>query len=93
MHHSFVIISESNKHDTVAVNLYNKKMIQYLINIHGEDNVKKLIFFSDGAAGQYKNKSNFLNMTYLEKEKCNCTMEFLRYITWQGSMRWDRWNS
>lgn len=68
MHHNFVIISECNKHDSVAVNLYNEKMIQYLRGIHGEDNVKKLIFFSDGAASQYKNKSNFSNMTYLQKK-------------------------
>ena len=42
-------------------------MIQYLIKIHGKDNIKKLIFFSDGAASQYKNKSNFINMTHLQK--------------------------
>lgn len=68
IHHSFVIISECNKHDSVAVNLYNKKMIQYLSGIHGEKNITKLFFFSDGAASQYKNKSNLINMTYLLKE-------------------------
>lgn len=44
-HHNFVIISEANKHNATAVNLFNKRMLNYLIQNHGKENVKKLIFF------------------------------------------------
>lgn len=44
-HHNFVIISEANKHDSTAVNIFNKKMIDYLHQNHGKGKVKKLFFF------------------------------------------------
>lgn len=66
-HHNLAIVSECNKHDSTAVNLFNKKMISYLKKIHGEQNVKKLIFFSDGAGSQYKNKYNFANIATYKK--------------------------
>lgn len=55
------------KHDSTAVNLFNKKMLNYLKEVHGEKNVKKLFFFSDGSGSQYKNKFNFLNLVFLMK--------------------------
>lgn len=63
----FVIISEETKHNTAAVHLFNKKMIRHLKEIFG-DNIKKLIFFSDGCAAQYKNKHNFTNMLYYHSD-------------------------
>ena len=52
----------------MAVNLYNKKVIHHSKSIHGTENIKKLIFFSDGGGAQYKNKSKLINMIYLQKE-------------------------
>lgn len=57
---SVIVIAESLKHDTVAVHLMQQK----LINLIRSDfpTIKKLVFFSDGAASQYKNRKNFYNL-------------------------------
>lgn len=67
-HDSFVVISEYLKHDAVSVHLFNKKLINFLIMKHGTNNVRKLFYFSDGAASQYKNKSNFINLVYYKTD-------------------------
>lgn len=67
-HDSFVIISENTDHDCTAVHLFNEKMIAFLKNRHGSENVKKLHYFSDGAGSQYKNKYNFINLLYHEED-------------------------
>lgn len=61
---SFVLISECNIHDTTAVYLFQKKMINWLVSKYNNDNVKKIYYFSDGAVSQYKNKYNFINLMY-----------------------------
>ena len=43
-------------------NILTQHILQKLLN------VKKIIFFSDGCAGQYKNFKNFLNLTYYETD-------------------------
>lgn len=62
LHESYVVVSECLTHDAVTVNLFVKKFIEQLKKKH--DNVKKTIFFTDGAASQYKNKTNFINLTH-----------------------------
>ena len=59
-HLSFVVISESNNHDTVAVHLFQKRFVQFLLQ-HIQD-INRIIYFSDGCAAQYKNCKNFLNL-------------------------------
>lgn len=61
-HLSFVIISEKLSHDTSSVHLFISKVIKYLKNTFGNEKVKKIFYFSDGAASQYKNKYNFINL-------------------------------
>ena len=65
---NFVVISERVQHDTNCVHLFNDKMIAYLKSEFGSENVKKIYYFSDGAASQYKNKLNFLNLTYYQED-------------------------
>lgn len=65
---NFVIISEGDKHNTTSVHLFNKKLISYLKAKHGEEKIKKIVYFSDGAASQYKNKSNFINLVHHKKD-------------------------
>jgi len=43
-------------------------MIQLLKKKFGERNVKKIIYFSDGAGSQYKNRFNFLNLLHHETD-------------------------
>ena len=53
-HLNFVVISECLHHDTVAVHLFQRKLISFF-----QDRLSiipvKIIYFSDGAASQYKN--------------------------------------
>jgi hypothetical protein len=65
-HVSFVVISESNAHDTVAVHLFQKVLINFLTMKIGKP--KKIIYFSDGCAAQYKNRKNFINLCHHEDD-------------------------
>lgn len=56
---SIIIIAESLSHNVQAVYLFQTKLVQYVKSVLG---TKKIIFFSDGAPSQYKNKKNFLNL-------------------------------
>ena len=56
---SVCMISDNLKHDTVAVHAFQKRLIPYLQQL---TNTNKVIYFSDGAASQYKNYKNFANL-------------------------------
>jgi hypothetical protein len=65
-HISFVVISESNTHDTAAVHLFQKLLLEFLAT-----NVEKpryIFYFSDGCAAQYKNRKNFINLCHHQKD-------------------------
>ena len=64
-HISFVVISDCLQHDTVAVYLFQKKLIMFLKEALPFQ-LKKIIYFSDGAASQYKNRKNFSNLCHHE---------------------------
>lgn len=66
-HKSIVVISECLTHDTVAVHLFQKKLIQFLKESFNEM-PKKIFYFSDGCAAQYKNKKNFINLCHHNKD-------------------------
>lgn len=61
-HVSFVVISEGNTHDTVAVHLFQKVLINFLTTEIYKPT--KVIYFSDGCAAQYKNRKNFINVCH-----------------------------
>ena len=63
---SFVIISDCLKHDSAAVHLFNRKLINFLNQ--NFDTVEKIYYFTDGAASHYKNKSNFINLCSHEED-------------------------
>ena len=60
-HASFVVISDCLSHDTIAVYLFQKRLISFLTSKLG-CLPKKIYYFSDGAASQYKNRKNFVNL-------------------------------
>lgn len=64
-HVSYTIISDCLRHDTVAVHLFQKKLIHFLFDKFGKL-PQKLIYCSDGAASQYKNRKNFINICFHE---------------------------
>ena len=62
-HLSYVIISDCLHHDTIAAYLFQKCFIAFLKNFLPQRlNPKRIIYFSDGAASQYKNRKNFLDL-------------------------------
>ena len=75
---SYVIISDCMHHDTVAVYLFQKNLITFLKQVlHTAP--KKIIYFSDGAASQYKNRKKFVNL-------CNHDTDFgwVMRLGWWG---------
>ena len=69
-HISYVVISDCNIHDTIAVHLFQKHLINFLTAEFTA--VNRLIYFSDGCAGQYKNCKHFLNICYHEQDFGMC---------------------
>ncbi len=62
---SFVVISDHLSHDTVVVHHFQCKLIEFLKEIMP---FIKVIYFSDGAASQYKNRKNFINLANHEAD-------------------------
>ena len=60
------MVSESNKHDAVAVHLFQKVLIEFLAN--KIEKPQKIIYFSDGCAAQNKNRKNFINLCHHEQD-------------------------
>lgn len=63
---SLLVISSCKKHDTIAVYQFQTKLLHFLRSEF--ESVKKITFFSDGAAAQYKNRKNFYNICLFQKE-------------------------
>lgn len=57
---SLCVISDCLRHDTTAVHAYISNMLDYLKTNH--ITLSKVMYFSDGATGQYKNYKNFSNL-------------------------------
>lgn len=82
-HLNFVVISEKLTHDAHSVDLFNKKLHTYLSLKFGEEYIKKIAYFSDGAGSQYKNKYNFFNLA-LQKTKLRIKCEWNFFATSHG---------
>lgn len=62
---SIIIIAESLNHNVTSVYLFQTKLVDYIKSVFGN---KKIVFFTDGAPSQYKNKKNFLNLCMFPKD-------------------------
>eukprot|EP00731_Ephydatia_muelleri_P014791 Em0008g511a len=78
---NFVIISDSLTHDSVAVHCFVKKLLTFLVT---KLTVKKVYYFSDGAASQYKNKKNFVNLAFHNRDFKNIEAEWHFFATAHG---------
>lgn len=83
---SLIVIAESLKHDVNAVHLFQHKLIS-IIRIHYSF-VKNIIFFSDGAASQYKNRKNLYNICQF-KRKFDLQAEWHFFATSHGKSACD----
>lgn len=75
-HTNFIIISDCLIHDSVAVHLFHRHLNVFLRNKF-KTIPKKITYFSDGSAAQFKNKKNFINLCYhMEDFGCNAEWHF-----------------
>lgn len=65
-HINYAAISECLKHDTIAVHLFQTDLIKLMKKEIAD--IKKIIYFSDGASAQYKNIKNFANLCFHEED-------------------------
>ena len=66
-HKAHPCISDHTIHDTVAVYTFVKKLLlDYLKPSFPK--IRKVIYFSDGSAAQYKNYKNFTNLIFHEND-------------------------
>ncbi len=80
VHHSFVVISDCMQHDTIAVYLFQKKLIDFLKATFGHLPTK-IYYFTDGASSQYKNRKNFLNLCFHKS-----AVALFCHFSWQGCL-------
>ena len=66
-HLSYVVVSDCMQHDTAAFHLFQKSFITFL-KTRLPSFPEKIYYFSDGAAAQYKNRKNFINLCYHEAD-------------------------
>ena len=60
--HSLAVISDCNAHNTVAVHTFLKPILDYVKQLC--PSLKKVHYFTDGAASQYKNYKNIANLLH-----------------------------
>ena len=65
-HKTLIIISDCMKHVAVAVHVFLRALNEYLTNFN--PNLRKCIYFSDGAPQQFKNVKHFANICYHEQD-------------------------
>ncbi|XP_044597202.1 uncharacterized protein LOC123273796 [Cotesia glomerata] len=63
---NLIIISDNLTHNTTAVYSFQEVLTSFLKNKIPD--ISKIIYFSDGAASQYKNRYNLLNLLHHEED-------------------------
>ena len=74
LHVSYVVLSDCLQHDTVAVHLFQRYLIEFLKEKSASP-LQKIFYFSDS---QYKNRKNFINL-------CHHTEDFGVQAEWHFS--------
>jgi hypothetical protein len=66
-HLSHAVVSDCHEHNSTAVHLCQRLLLSRLNLVSGLV-LHKIIYMSDGSAAQYKNRYNFLNLTYHQQD-------------------------
>lgn len=82
-HENYVGISENLQHNSLAVHLFNCKMIAHLKTKFGINCIEEIVYFPDGAGAQYKNVYNLINLSY-HKEEFGIKAEWHFFATSHG---------
>ena len=81
-HQSYCFISDGTKHNTAMVHAFLRRLIP---EIRGKvQRLKKIHYFTDGCAAQYKNKYNFVNVCHHEKDFEGVSCEWHFFATSHG---------
>lgn len=83
----YVFISDCLEHNTVAFYVFQKKLLEMLKQTLPFD-LKKITYFSDGSAAQYKNRKNFYNLC-LHKQDFGIEAEWQFFATSHGKSACD----
>ena len=86
-HESFCFISDLTKHSTAMVYTFLKTLVPTLKERH--PSIKKIIYFTDGCAGQYKNRYNFINLAYHKYDFDGIVAEWHFFATSHGKNACD----
>ncbi len=65
-HCNICVVSDTKEHTTVTAYAFLSFVIPYLQTWFPD--MKKIHYFTDGCAGQYKNKNNFINLCHHEED-------------------------
>ncbi|XP_036335252.1 uncharacterized protein LOC118745729 [Rhagoletis pomonella] len=87
-HQTLIFISDCKKHDSVAVYVFLKSFNEWLSRFNA--NIRKCIYFSDGAPQQFKNVKHFTTIYNHENDWPICGMALSCHCPWKSSMRWSR---
>jgi hypothetical protein len=78
---SYCVISDCLKHDTNAIHAFLNKLHEHM-SIEFPS-IKKILYWRDGAASQYKNFKNLTNLSFHERDFGGiCGVAFFFHITW-----------
>lgn len=85
---SIIFIAESTKHNITAVYQFQVLLLEWIKEKQDYGNITDIIFFSDGAGGQYKNKKNLFNIAQY-KERFGYNVEWHCFATSHGKSACD----
>jgi hypothetical protein len=60
-HENLVMIPDHSKHDCILIHTFRRHLMKLIGNTF-ESPLKKIVYFSDGSAAQYKNRINLLKL-------------------------------
>jgi hypothetical protein len=63
---NYAVFSDEMQHDTIMVNVIQKLIIERFKTAHPD--INKVHYFTDGSAAQYKNKRNFMNLSFHKED-------------------------
>jgi hypothetical protein len=86
-HENLVMISHCLKHDCILVHTFEHHLMKFIENTF-ESPLKKMVYFSDGSAAQYKNRKNLLNITF-HNEDFALPAEWHFFVTSHGKSACD----
>ena len=77
---SYCMVSDTRVHTTATVYAFQKKLLDNIKVTH--PSLAKVHYFSDGCAGQYKNRFNFINLCHHKQDFGLFAVAFLCHVTW-----------